>query len=113
MGLRLEVTPSPSEITAGLAEIRKWRRRCLLAASSFLPGTAALGSLLVALTGKENIAVVPGVLWLLLTAWTMIRANLLPCPRCGRTFQPISSLQFRPWRIACVHCGLALHDPAA
>ena len=113
MGLRLEVIPSPSEIAAGLAEIRKWRRRCFLAAATFFLGGATLGALLLSWTGKENVAVIPGVVWLLVTVWAMIRANSLPCPRCGRTFQPISSLQFRPWRIACVHCGLPLHPPAA
>ena len=111
--LRFEVTPSPGEIDAGLSKIRKWWRRYWIAMLSFLPGAGTLAFLVRSWTGSDSAAAVPAVLWLLAVGAITIRANTLPCPRCGRSFQPISSLQFEPWRIACVMGDLPLKPRAA
>ena len=100
--------PNREEIVLGVLEKRRWHRRYWVAVATFLPGAAALGLLLRDLTGSDVMAMLPALGWILLIVFAQLRANLLPCPRCGGAFQTIGSFQ-RPWNPRCSSCDLSLN----
>jgi len=102
--------PSQEEIVLGILGKRRWHRRYWIAVATFLPGAAALGLLLRDLTGSHIIAALPALAWLLTIVYAQMRTNLLPCPRCGESFQTIGSFQ-RPWNPRCWSCDLSLELP--
>ena len=102
--------PNQEEIVLGMLEKRRWHRRYWIAVATFLPGAAALGLILRDLTGSNVVAVLPALGWIVTIAFAQIRANLLPCPRCGESFQTIGASQ-RPWDPRCSSCDLSLNPP--
>jgi hypothetical protein len=99
--------PSREEIVLGVLEKRRWHRRFWIAVGTFLPGAAALGVLLLDVTHSNVVAALPAMGWILTIVYAQIRTNLLPCPRCGESFQTIGCLQ-RPWNPRCQSCDLSL-----
>ena len=102
--------PSKEEIVLGILEKRRWHRRYWIAVGTFLPGAAAVGLLLRDLTGSDVVAALPALGWIVTIAYAQIRTNLLPCPRCGESFQTIGAFQL-PWDPRCWSCDLSLELP--
>ena len=94
----------------GILEKRRWHRRYWIAVATFLPGAAALGLILLDLTGSDIVAAIPALGWIVMIVYAQLRANLLPCPRCGESFQTIGAFQ-RPWDPRCESCDLSLESP--
>ena len=99
--------PSREEIVLGILEKRLWHRRYWIAVATFLPGAAALGLLLSERTHSSIVAAIPAMAWLLAIVYSQLRTNLLPCPRCGESFQTVNAHQ-RPWSPRCLSCDLSL-----
>jgi hypothetical protein len=99
--------PSRAEIALGILEKRRWHRRYWTAVATFLPGAAALGVLLFDRTHSSVVAAIPAMGWILTIVYSQLRTNLLPCPRCGESFQTVGSFQ-RPWNPRCRSCDLSL-----
>ena len=99
--------PSREEIALGILQKRLWHRRYWIAVATFLPGAAALGVLLRDLTHSSAVAAIPAMGWILTIVYSQIRTNLLPCPRCGESFQTVGVFQ-RPWDPRCRSCDLSL-----
>ena len=102
--------PSQEEIVLGILEKRRWHRRYWTAVATFLPGAAALGVLMRDLTHSSVVAAIPALGWLATIAYAQIRTNLLPCPRCGESFQTVGPFQL-PWNPRCRSCDLSLNPP--
>ena len=102
--------PSQEEIVLGILEKRRWHRRYWIAVATFLPGAAALGLLLRDVTDSDAFAAIPALTWILTIAYAQLRTNLLPCPRCGESFQTVGAMQ-RPWTPRCWSCDLSLELP--
>lgn len=102
--------PHQDEILFGVLEKRRWHRRYWTAVATLLPGAGALGVLLFDLTRSRTLSAIPAVGWLVVIAYSQIRTNLLPCPRCGESFQTIGSFQL-PWNPRCRSCDLSLDPP--
>jgi len=103
-------SPSREEIVLGILDKRRWHRRYWIAVATFLPGAAALGLLLRDVTGSDAVAAIPALMWILTIAYAQIRTNLIPCPRCGESFQTVGALQ-HPWNPRCWSCDLSLELP--
>jgi hypothetical protein len=102
--------PSREEVMLGILEKRRWHRRYWIAVATFLPGAAALGVILRDLSGSDVVAAIPALGWIVVIVHAQLRANLLPCPRCGESFQTIGAFQ-RPWDPRCERCDLSLESP--
>lgn len=101
--------PSQDEILFGVMEKRRWHRRYWTAVATVLPGAGALGVLVLDLTHSRVWSAVPALGWIVVLVYSQLRTNLLPCPRCGESFQTIG-LQ-RPWNPRCSSCDLSLKPP--
>ena len=110
MTVEFRFIPSQEEIVLGILEKRRWHRRYWIAVATFLPGAAALGTLLHDVTGSDVLTVIPALAWILTIAYIQIRSTLLPCPRCGESFQTIGGFQL-PWDPRCWNCDLSLELP--
>ena len=103
-------SPSQEEIVFGILDKRRWHRRYWIAVATFLPGAAALGLLLRDVTSSDAVAAISALMWILTIAYAQIRTNLIPCPRCGESFQTVGALQ-HPWDPRCWSCDLSLELP--
>jgi hypothetical protein len=101
--------PSQDEIVFGILEKRRWHRRYWTAVATVLPGAGALGVLLNDLTHSRVLSAIPAIGWLVVIVYSQLRSNLLPCPRCGESFQTIG-IQL-PWNPRCRSCDLSLNPP--
>lgn len=110
MTAEFRFAPNREEIVLGILEKRRWHRRYWAAVATLLPGAGALGVLLAELTESTVVAAIPAFGWIFTIAYAQIRTNLLPCPRCGESFQTVGSSQ-RPWNPRCWSCDLSL-DPS-
>jgi len=107
-GIPTHVT-TESLLAAGLTEIRRWHRRFWLGLAAW-PAVVILAAIAHAVSDSTTITTVPVVLWMFIVAACMVKANVLMCPRCGRSFYPIGPLQL-PWKPTCPSCELALFAP--
>jgi hypothetical protein len=85
-----------------------YRRRVRGFVIAWLGGFASIAALLVALDAfgaPEWAPMALGLAWMAVFAWTSIRLQRFPCPRCGK---PFFSTTFSYWPFAqeCRHCGL-------
>ena len=102
--------PSRDEIVVGILEKRRWHRRYWTGVATVLPGAGALGVLLQDLTHSRLVSALPAIGWIVVIVYSQLRSNLLPCPRCGESFQSIGSFQL-PWDPRCWSCDLSLKPP--
>lgn len=102
--------PNREEIVLGILEKRRWHRRYWTGVATLLPGAGALGLLLHDLTGSNTLAAAPAIGWLAAIVYAQLRTNLLPCPRCGESFQTVGPVQ-HPWNPRCWSCDLSLDPP--
>jgi len=103
--------PDQQEIVLGILEKRRWHRRYWTAVATVLPGAGALGVLLHDLTHSRMLSAIPAIGWIVVIVYSQLRSNLLPCPRCGESFQTVGSFQ-SPWDPRCWSCDLSLNPPA-
>lgn len=112
----------PERIEEGLRRIRRIRSTAWLAFAAAMPSFVLAGLLFVVTawlfgfsegTRKYLGGVMiggPPFAFSLFSWLSLLRANYLDCPRCGKWFHRKSSLSGDPWTRHCVHCCLPL-DP--
>jgi hypothetical protein len=112
--------PSPEEVDAGLAPLRRLRRTYLVASLAFLPSVIGIGALtLVVFPASRALQTITGVVaalaylrWLNRVERRLIAAR---CPRCGGAFHGPSpwgrgsGLPQHIYPRRCQQCGLRLN----
>lgn len=97
-----EVQPTPAELTAGLALIRRRRWYLWGAILIYLPAMKVT----LMLSPSLHVALSVVGLWLLITFTLAFVAALARCPRCGQYFH-MNGMTLLFWR-KCLHCQLHL-----
>jgi hypothetical protein len=102
-----EVIPSPDEIAAGLAEIRRRRRLRWAVSLGRFACVAALTSFIQTVSDNVIWMAIPVVIWFLAYIFAMQYEADSLCPRCGKRFARWGVF---PWPMTqqCLHCGQEL-----